>query len=144
MGGEPIHDGAGVSRPATGPCAGTTVYHLGVLLGTSDPCTHNFGMSASKLRRHLVVGAVAARFVLGRAIIIVWMGTSSTSIVVHTLCPQSWLSPRPSHHRHLLGDADYGHGGARAMAPTSAPITPNYDGLTAATEAPPYARMGVQ
>jgi hypothetical protein len=89
-----------------------------------------------------VVGGAAAQFILSHAVSIIWMRTSSTSTMVHALRPQSWLSPRPSHHRHLLRDADYDHGGARAVASTSTPTMPDYDGLTTAAEVPPYTGMG--
>jgi hypothetical protein len=89
-----------------------------------------------------VVGGAVARFVLSHAVSVIWTRASSTSTVVHALHPQSWLSPQPSHHHHLLRDTDYDHDGARAVASASAPTMPDYDGLPTAAEAPPYTRMG--
>jgi hypothetical protein len=52
-----------------------------------------------------MVGAIEAWSTLVRVTTIMWTGTSSTNIVVHTLCLQSWLSPRPSLHHCLDEDA---------------------------------------
>jgi hypothetical protein len=112
MGGEPNRDGASVTASTTGSYTGIKVHHLSVLLGTSDSCTRSVRSSASTLREPSMVGAAAARFILGRVITIIWMGTSSTNTVVHVMHSYRWLSPRPSRRHCLLGDADYDHSGA--------------------------------
>jgi hypothetical protein len=116
---------------------GVTVYCPDVPLGTGDPWAQNFQRSSLTLRDLSVVCAAVAQSILGCAISVVWMGTSSTSIVVHELRSQSLLCPRHRCHRRLLLDTGYDHGAACAMALASSIIAPGDDGLDVATKAPP-------